>query len=154
MGRTITKELTDYPFAHRQPKHDGHCALIHGHNWDFHFTFEADELDECGFIYDFGKLGWLKKWLKDNFDHTLVLQDDDPLWTENYESLVEIMKFSKVVRLKKASCEGLAEYVWRHVNDMLAKFEDRGVRCVAVTVYEDSKNSATHYGDYGCGHDH
>ena len=147
MGRTIKKRLDDYPFAHRQPSHDGHCAFIHGHNWDFEFTFASQELDECGFIYDFGKLKWLKEWLDDHFDHTLVLQEDDPLWSEHSKSLVELKKFADIKKLPSVSCEGIAEYVFHQVNEMLARKEDRKVWLEEVTVYEDKKNSATYFQD-------
>lgn len=74
----VTKVFKGYPFAHRQHTHDGHCRLIHGHNWDFEIALEADQLDENGFVYDFGKFGWLKEWLENMFDHTLLLNKDDP----------------------------------------------------------------------------
>ena len=76
---TCSKTYTDLPFAHRQPSHQGHCALIHGHNWSFEFEFAADKLDECGFVIDFGKLKWLKDWINERFDHTLVLNESDPM---------------------------------------------------------------------------
>ena len=49
------KTYSDIPFAHRQHLHDGHCALIHGHNWSFTVTFSCHETDLNGFVVDFGK---------------------------------------------------------------------------------------------------
>lgn len=138
---TITKKLTDYPFAHRQPKHDGHCALIHGHNWDFEFVFTATELDKCGFVYDFGKLGWLKDWLEEQFDHTLVLNEDDEILEEEEYSWLE--EYARINVIPDCSSEGLARYVWTQVNKMLDELEGDRVSCASVTVHEDRKNSAT-----------
>ncbi len=139
---TITKKLTDYPFAHRQPRHDGHCALIHGHNWDFEFVFTAREVDECGFVYDFGKLGWLKKWLNEQFDHTLVLNDYDKILED--EEMGWLKKHARVNVIPDCSSEGLAKYIWTHVNKILEEREGGRVRCESVTVHEDKKNSATY----------
>jgi len=36
---TCTKKFGEYPFAHRQPLHDGMCKLVHGHNWTFEVEF-------------------------------------------------------------------------------------------------------------------
>ena len=48
---TCSKRYSDIPFAHRQHKHDGHCAFIHGHNWAFELTFVATSLDEWKRIF-------------------------------------------------------------------------------------------------------
>ena len=147
---TIKKRLNDYPFAHRQHTHDGHCKLIHGHNWDFEFTFACSELDENGFVYDFGKLGWLKDLLKQGFDHTLVLSKDDPELQyfkrvlNNYEGgRPEVHAFADIIEVPSCSCEGLAKYVFETVNSGLKRQGNR-VWLTAVTVYEDRKNSATY----------
>ena len=55
---TCTKRYDNLPFAHRQPNHEGHCSLIHGHNWSFEFEFKASKLDGNGFVIDFGDLKW------------------------------------------------------------------------------------------------
>lgn len=77
---TCSKEYRDIPFGHRQPNHDGHCALIHGHNWGVKFSFAAKTLDRSGFVVDFGKLKGIKDMLNE-FDHALVLNETDPYAT-------------------------------------------------------------------------
>jgi 6-pyruvoyltetrahydropterin/6-carboxytetrahydropterin synthase len=143
---TCTKYYEDYPFAHRQPKHDGHCALIHGHNWGFEFTFSAKELDACGFVVDFGKLKWLRDWLDGTFDHTLVLNEDDPALDYLREKLQVGTgnPFAKLVVVPDCSSEGLAKYVFHHISGLIKA--DYGGRVVldSVTVFEDSKNKATY----------
>ena len=50
---TCKKSYRDIPFAHRQHHHDGHCAFIHGHNWDITLTFACSKTDANGFVVDF-----------------------------------------------------------------------------------------------------
>jgi 6-pyruvoyl-tetrahydropterin synthase len=74
-----TKTYTNYPCCHRQHRHDGNCAVLHGYSRSFYIVFEAQTLDACGFAVDFGKLKPIKAHLDYMFDHTLLLCDDDPL---------------------------------------------------------------------------
>lgn len=156
---TATKIYRDIPFAHRQHTHQGHCRLIHGHNWQFEFTFAANKTDENGFVMDFGKLAWLKKWIDDHFDHTLVLNEDDPDKKFLFRSLQGLTDdqrgLAKITFVPDASCEGLARWLLEECNILLNQgglAVDRNVRIVSVTVREDSKNSAT-YSVSTCGHE-
>jgi 6-pyruvoyltetrahydropterin/6-carboxytetrahydropterin synthase len=146
---TIEKHYPDLPFAHRQPKHEGHCSLIHGHNWSFTFKFAADELDANGFVVDFGKLKWLREWLEDRFDHTLVLNLDDPFRSYLEQSLMYLpdtseRPFAKIVTVPNCGAEGLAEYIFEKVHFLLQAYYGTRVYLVSVTVFEDSKNSSTY----------
>ena len=145
---TIKKRLNDYPFAHRQHTHDGHCKLIHGHNWDFELTFACTEFDENGFVYDFGKLGWLKELLENNFDHTLVLSEDDPHIDHFHKILASDCPdiFADIKVLPSCSCEGIARWVYETFNPIIEARTENRVWLTRVTVYEDRKNSATYIG--------
>lgn len=143
---TIKKQYTDLPFSHRQPRHTGKCAWIHGHNWGFDFTFAATELDENGFVIDFGRLKFLKTYLQKKFDHTFVVPVDDPemqLW----ESLRDKNLIDLVV-LPDVSAEGLAQFLLDDVNKLIMKESNNRVFVVEVTVWEDEKNSATASGSF------
>lgn len=140
---TCTKTYTDIPFAHRQPSHKGHCRFIHGHNWSFQLTFVASELDECGFVFDFGKLGAVKEFLN-QLDHALVLNDTDPLL--NIEALDAVLEFTgrNLVTMADCSAEGLAKWALKGADATVKDIS--GGRCAILrcTVFEDSKNSATY----------
>ena len=41
--------------------------------------FGCDQQTENGFVVDFGSLGGVKDWLEEKFDHTMLLDSDDPL---------------------------------------------------------------------------
>lgn len=144
--KTCSKTFADLPFAHRQWSHPGHCRHIHGHNWSFTFEFTADQLNDQGFVVDFGKLKWLKDWINIHFDHTCVLANSDPL-------LNQFMKVGgdeawNITAIDDPSCEGVAKFLYEEVNKLLKgehlpeADRKRGIKVVSVVVYEDSKNSA------------
>lgn len=142
---TIAKTWPDIPFSHRQHKHDGHCAFSHGHNWAFTVEFGARHLDSNGFVIDFGKLGAVKEWLLDTFDHSHLFNQDD---AAGLEMLAQYPAMFKGRIVPDASAEGLCVYVASHLDHLLGHFypEDVSIRelcVVAVTVHEDSKNTAT-----------
>lgn len=152
---TCSKKFTGFAAAHRQHRHDGHCALIHGHNWDFEFTFAADVLDPNGFVVDFGKLKWLRADLESLFDHTLLLNHDDP-FREEIEELLDVrlssstadsIELAKIVVVPtNCGAEGIASWLLSRVNahiDAMFEYKGRNLRVSEVKVFEDEKNFAT-----------
>lgn len=137
--KTCTKQFPSIPFAHRAPFHDGHCRLIHGHNWIFEFEFASESLDPNGFVFDFGKLKPLKDKLNE-FDHALVLNSGDPLLAELQERLAGL---ANIVAVPDCSAEGLAEAGWTYAATIVGELSKGRVRVVRCTVFEDEKNSAT-----------
>ena len=153
MSITCSKVFGPFPFAHRQHSHDGHCALIHGHNWKIEIQFSCMDFDDNGFVIDFGKLDWLKKWLEERFDHTLVLNRTDP-GREYLESVlcgaamkaIGLKPLAKITLVHNCGAEGIARQVLEEVNILLRsrdELAEREVRVSKVTVWEDEKNFAT-----------
>jgi 6-pyruvoyltetrahydropterin/6-carboxytetrahydropterin synthase len=136
---TCSKIYHDIPFAHRQHRHAGHCALIHGHNWSFRFTFGARAPDENGFVVDFGRLGFIRAWLVQTFDHACVFNRDDP-WREAIVAAAPAAY--RPVVLERCSCEGIAEFAFREVDPLVRNETSGRVFLVEVEVFEDSRNSA------------
>jgi 6-pyruvoyltetrahydropterin/6-carboxytetrahydropterin synthase len=137
---TCKKVYSDIPIAHRQHRHDGHCARIHGHNWAVGVTFGCHEVDANGFVVDFGKVKYLRDWLAEHLDHACLFNEDDPLRKQLLAAAPECWK-SYVV--KDCSCEGLARHLY-DVFDRMVRDQTQGrAFVVAVEVAEDSKNSAT-----------
>lgn len=162
---TCTKKYINFPFAHRQPNHEGHCRLIHGHNWAFEFVFACEKLDANGFVIDFGSLGWLKELLNDMFDHTLVLNFDDPyleylklslgdkpeVLPGGHSSNHVKVPFAKIKCVPNCGAEGLADWLAETVDNKLQAITEDRVFLMKVTVFEDDKNSATfHCATGGC----
>ena len=67
------------PCAYRNHKSDTDCYLLHGYCRSFRFVFGCNNLDRQGFVVDFGGLKDVKRQLQEWFDHTVILQSDDPL---------------------------------------------------------------------------
>ncbi|MDI1320366.1 MAG: 6-carboxytetrahydropterin synthase [bacterium] len=139
---TCKKIYSDIPWAHRQHRHDGHCALLHGHNWSIAVTFGCSTLDENGFVVDFGKLKFLKNWIDENLDHACVLNRDDPM----REALVSVggTKVWKPYVVDCCSCEGMAKHVFEVFNSLVQSNTAGRARVESIEVVEDSKNSAAY----------
>jgi len=133
------------PVAYRQWRADSHCNLIHGYSMSFKFTFEADDLDARNWVVDFGGLRPLKDLLEQNFDHTLLVAEDDPHLDWYMEA--EKRGIARVIVLEKLGCEAIAELVYGVTSIWLgdAGYGDR-VRVVSVEVMEHEKNSAIYIG--------
>lgn len=144
-----TKTFSNYTVAVRQWKAaHSHCQLLHGYAFEFKVWFESIEedeskqLDEMNWIVDFGgfKHNGLKEWLDDMFDHTMLIQNDDP-----YKDLFEqmhVMGIAKVHFVEKMGCESLAKLVFDKFNDVLSKTDGGRCKVVKVECFENNKNSA------------
>lgn len=137
---TCKKTYSDIPWAHRQHRHDGHCALIHGHNWSITITFGCHEPDENGFVVDFGKLKFLQRWIDENLDHACVFSDEDPMM----KALLQVggRDIWKSYVVKNCSCEGMARHLFDVFNPLVQDASSGRAFVTAVEVVEDSKNSA------------
>jgi len=126
--------------AFRQPGADSHCSLIHGYSLGFRFEFEAIELDERNWVYDFGNCKWIKEYLEDNFDHKLAVDRNDPNLTDF--KLLEINGLAKVILMDGVGCEKFAEHVFSHVSPLVEEGTGGRVRLSSVEVFEHGSNSA------------
>jgi 6-pyruvoyltetrahydropterin/6-carboxytetrahydropterin synthase len=141
---TCRKTYHDIPFAHRQHRHDGHCALVHGHNWSFTITFACRETDANGFVVDFGKLRYLRNWLEENLDHACVFNADDPLRAAIVAGAPDAFK---VYVMDNCSSEGIARHVYGIWEPMVREATAGRAWIAAVEVEEDRRNAATFHAD-------
>ena len=143
---TSTKEYCDlFPCAYRQWRADSHCNLIHGYNFSFKFYFGTNDLDVRNWAMDYGGLKELKKILEDQFDHTLLVAQDDPEF-ETFKMLQE-KKLAKLTILPRLGCEGLADMLYKYMNgvyipDLLGQIEGDRLWCYRVEVRETPSNMA------------
>lgn len=154
---TSTKEFVDeFPFAYKQWKADTHCNLNHGYSYSFKFYFGANELDARGWVIDYSSFKDLKQALKDQFDHTTVIAQDDP----------DLPKFKqlhddhilRLVILPAVGCEAIADMVYKFVNgvfipDTYGTGESERVWCYRVEVRENRYNMAFRTGHREWGED-
>ncbi len=140
MKHTCTKIFPEVPFAHRAPKHDGHCRFLHGHNWKLVLEFGCARRDGNGFVFDFGKLGTVKTMLQ-AFDHAVVLNQDDPDLLFYVKGQTEGRWM--VVTVPDCSCEGLAEHFGKLANEIVQRESTGRASVSSAILYEDEKNFAT-----------
>jgi len=139
---TIKKDFGCFPAAHRQPTHPGHCALIHGHDWRFEASISSPVLDVHGFVIDFGNFRPIKEWLIEYFDHTLLLDRNDPM-LKQFQNFLGDNNLAKIKVLDSVAAEGIAKMFFHKLEAWLAQVSPRA-KLVSVTVHEDWKNSATY----------
>jgi len=89
---------------------------------------------------DFGDLSEVKDWLTDKFDHTLLLDKDDPL-LPNFEVL-EKMGACRLTVFDDVGMEGTAKYIYDYVQTWVQQRTNGRVSIISVEVRENDKNSA------------
>ena len=138
---TCRKNYSDIPFAHRQHTHDGHCAFIHGHNWNITLTFACRAVDENGFVIDFGKLKYIKKWIDEHLDHACLFSEND---VKARKILAAYGNLFKAYTLPNCSCEGIAQHLHEIFDPMVRKKTNNRAWITTIEITEDTKNSAIH----------
>lgn len=143
-----TKTFIGYPCAHRQHKHPGNCALVHGYSRSFHFVFGAVERDVCGFVVDFGDLKFVKAILDAQFDHTLLLNAEDPC-LPNFLELEKLGACDIRIMSYGVGMEGTAQWLYEQVDPWLRRRSRGRAWVVSVEARENEKNSAIFTSDLG-----
>ena len=142
-----TKIFDNYSVALRQHKaQHSHCKLLHGYALKFKIWFTSENLDEMNWIVDFGGFkdapegNSLKSWMDKMFDHTTLIEKDDP-----YKDLFESMQIEGVCKvhfLDRMGAESLAKLVFDKFNNVLSKTQSGRCRVTKVECFENEKNSA------------
>jgi 6-pyruvoyltetrahydropterin/6-carboxytetrahydropterin synthase len=122
-------------YGHRLQEYDGVCRHLHGHNGRAILTMASETLDDQGMVHDFRSAkDAVKGWLDGAFDHTLILQDSDPILPvlrEAGEKVTEI------------DCPPTAENIARLIYEQA---ERCGLPMVEVALWETERCSATYRG--------
>tara|TARA_B100000287_G_scaffold177483_1_gene167503 strand:- start:476 stop:829 length:354 start_codon:yes stop_codon:yes gene_type:complete len=102
-------------------------------------TFGCSETDEKEWVVDFGGLKEVKKWLEEKFDHTLLINEDDPMRHvfEEHDG-----KLWRLTIMPNIGMEGSAKYIFDHVDPMIKEMTNDRCWVVSVECRENVKNSA------------
>jgi 6-pyruvoyltetrahydropterin/6-carboxytetrahydropterin synthase len=101
--------------------------------------FGCQELDENGFVVDFGALKYIRRWLDEHLDHACVFNRDDPL----REVLVAAAPNAwKPHVVENCSAEGIARHLFEEIGVLVEEATRGRVHVVSVRVDEDARNSA------------
>jgi len=129
---TCTKRL-EFDYGHRVFQHESKCRNLHGHRGVAEITAYAPEQDSLGRIIDFSVLKErVGKWIDDNWDHNMVLFDQD----------VEALKSVRWIKDGREpfaapfnpTAENMAKYLLEVVCPEVLK--DTGVKVVKVVLHE------------------
>lgn len=137
-----TKLFDNYSVAIRQHKaQHSHCKLLHGYALEFKVWFTADSLDEMNWIVDFGLFSrnGLKDWMNEMFDHTLIIEEDDPY--ADFFTDMEGFGLCKTRVVKSIGAESMAKLVFDRFTEVFSKTEGGRVKVVKVECSENKKNS-------------
>ena len=140
MSFTSTKVLELGSCAFRQPKADSHCRFLHGYRLTAKFWFKASQLDENNWVVDFGSFDHLKKLLKKQFDHTTVIDKNDP-YIESFEGLNGAGVLDLRV-MDGVGIEKFAEYCFKVSNNIIKEQSEGRCWVSKVEVFEHENNSA------------
>lgn len=136
------KTFRNLPCSHRQWRHGGHCAYIHGYSRAYTFHFAAHDLDENHFVVDFGSLKRLGRWLDEWFDHTCLINADDPE-LETFRALHD----KGIVDLRvlpNVSMEASARFCWQFADHLVREATGGRAWCWMVESRENDKNAGTY----------
>jgi 6-pyruvoyltetrahydropterin/6-carboxytetrahydropterin synthase len=146
-----------------------HCSLLHGYSIGIKLIFESETLDDRNWVMDFGGLKAFKEWSEWQFDHTLVIAEDDP-HRAMFEKMAELGLQDQGgvcdVRIVPAvGCEKFSELAFMKMKDILETFQrgesytlengksfscrypvGQGVKLRSVEVFEHQANSAVYEG--------
>jgi 6-pyruvoyltetrahydropterin/6-carboxytetrahydropterin synthase len=144
-----TKRFENFSVALRQHKaQHSHCKLLHGYALEFKVWFasveelEEKQLDEMSWIVDYGLFSrnGLKQWMNEMFDHTTLIEKDDPQ-LETFKFLEELGLCD--LRIMNAmGAESCAKLVFDKFNDVFSKTEGGRVKVVRVECFENKNNSS------------
>ena len=137
---TCSKSFENFPCCHRQWQHPGHCHFVHGYNRSFNFWFGCQRLDENGFVVDFSGLKELERKLINEFDHTFLVNADDPLintWKELHDQSALDLRI-----MKNVGMESTANLIWNWANEFLHKKDKGRTCCLRTQSRENDFNAA------------
>ncbi len=129
----------DISMGHRVVGHENKCRHLHGHNYRIHFTCTAEELDSIGRVIDFGVIKEkLCLWLEDNWDHRMMIWEQDPL----RNGLEELANNDIVLVPFNPTAENMAIYLVEVIG--VQQLAGTGVQLIEVTIDETRKCSVSY----------
>ena len=137
---SCSKTFTGFPCCHRQWRHPGHCRFVHGYSRSFTCWFRAHSLDAHGFVVDFSSLSELRERLRRQFDHTFLVNHDDPLlatWQELHAQGALDLRV-----MENVGMEASARLVWGWANELLHGRDGGRSCCHRVEARENEVNAA------------
>jgi 6-pyruvoyltetrahydropterin/6-carboxytetrahydropterin synthase len=125
----------------RQPNAEhSHCKLLHGYSLGFKFTFGCKTLDDKNWAVDFGGLKPLKMWLEKNFDHKVVLDENDPKL--HYFHVLEDAGLCEINIMDGVGAEMFAKHAFEYADKLIQDATNKRCWVHSVECSEHGANSA------------
>jgi len=155
MSRYISTKIFDnYSVALRQHKaQHSHCQLLHGYALKFKVWFASETpndenggLDDMNWIVDYGgfkdapKGNGLKTWMNEMWDHTLLIEKDDP-YLDFFQSMA-MEGLATLHVMDKMGAESCAKMVFDKFNETMAKTDGGRCKVIKVECWENDNNSS------------
>lgn len=140
----VTKKFS-FEAAHRlNALPEGHpCRNTHGHSYEVELTVCSNKLNDKGFVIDFSELNEVKKRIQDDWDHAIILSQDDP----NLKNFAAIGGKIFILPYNNPSAEHMCERIVDIAKEILYKNYPTKEFKVSVKLYETSNNCAEYTED-------
>lgn len=127
----------DFSYGHRVYGHENKCKHLHGHNARVTFYCQGS-LDSVGRVIDFGDIKTrLCMWLENNWDHRMLIWEDDPILPQ----LQEIEPTMVAVPFNPTA-ENMAQYLV----DIVGPKQLKGTGIVLIECkFEETRKCAASY---------
>lgn len=137
MKYEVKKEY-EFPAGHRLLGYLGKCRWPHGHSFKAVLTFEANKVDEMGFVVDFTEIsGFMKHWIDENLDHAFIINKDD-------KSLLELLHKEGdryYIMNTNPTTENMAKMFFELVNKEFKHSAGSEATIKSVEVWESNSSS-------------
>ena len=138
---TCTKKYPEICVAHRNWRANTHCALVHGYARTVELTFSGP-LDQNNWVIDLGNLRFIKDFLHKEWDHRLLISDDDPL-LDDFKALEKkgaiVLNIMNTAKGYGPTLEQSCLFIADFVRDELSKIMPNVV-LIKVEVWEKGNN--------------
>jgi 6-pyruvoyltetrahydropterin/6-carboxytetrahydropterin synthase len=122
--------------AHRLWGYKGRCSAVHGHLYQVKVSVTSDELNDQGFVIDFGDIKKIvKMYIDDEWDHTLILNKLDPIY-----KLLEDQDIRMYILDKNPTVEYMSMIIYNRLKELLPKT----VQMKQITIWETPTCSYTY----------
>jgi len=122
----------EFDAAHRVVGHGSKCRFLHGHRYCLEANFISPKLDRLGMVVDFGDIKKiLGKWINDNFDHNVILSQEDK---ELGDYISKTLGQNVFYLNSNPTAENIAQYILEFPCRDL--FKDSTLICNHVRLYE------------------
>jgi 6-pyruvoyltetrahydropterin/6-carboxytetrahydropterin synthase len=139
---TTTKEMT-FEAAHRLEEHDADCRYVHGHSYrlQVEVTRMSGTLQD-GMVVDFSDLKKAMKSVVDQYDHSLILDVNDPL-----HDVLQALNFQSrlretVFKIKSVPFRPTAENMAYNFAKLIDEMLPEGTVIVSVKLWETANSFA------------